>query len=117
VARLKVNTPVGQPAYLSTDQTDASLAFVNPGAPEVTSWGGNGPVVWVLDENAKRTDSLSDPAAQHPILYAIDGTTMAPLWHSPAGTLDVGGKYQTPLVVRGKAIVGTDRIQAFGVTP
>jgi hypothetical protein len=115
LARLKVVTPAGAPAYLAIDATERTLAFINPGSTVVSSSGADGAVVWVLDENAQRVTSLADPAAPHPILYAVDARTMTPLWRSAPRELAVGGKYSTPLVARGLVIVGTDRLQAFGL--
>jgi hypothetical protein len=112
VARLRVVAAQGAPAYLAVDQTDKTLAFRNPGSPVVTSDGEQNPVVWVLDENASRTASLVDSATPHPILYAIDGTTLAELWNS-AHALHLGGKYATPVIAHGTVFVVTDRVQAF----
>jgi hypothetical protein len=115
VVRLRLHTAPGQPAWLDIDQRDTALAFVNPGAPLITSYGGAGAIVWVLDENAPRVASLLDPATPHPILYAIDASTLELLWRSPDGDLDLGGKYATPTVAHGFVFVGTDRIQAYGL--
>ena len=72
----------------------------------------------VVDAGVQRTDSLttgnfSNGAAT---LYAYDALTMQPLWSSPYQQLDMGGKYNTLAVAGGVAFVGTDRIQAFGLT-
>jgi hypothetical protein len=83
----------------------------------VTSHGSTGPIVWMVDENAQRVASLTDPAAPHPVLYAVDGTTMTPLWRSPPDELDVGGKYGAPTVVHGMVFVASDRLQAYGLKP
>jgi hypothetical protein len=103
--------------YLAIDATAPAPAFVNPGSPAITSDGGDGGVVWVLDENAPRSASLVVAGARKPVLYAIDATTLEPIWRSPPDLLDVGGKYATPVVAHGFVFAGTDRIQAFGVRP
>ena len=123
VARLRVNLASGAAAYLSNDATDSELAFINPGSPVVGSDGPNGPVVWIVDQNALRTQPLLASDTNHPVLYAIDGTTMRVLFRSPddrlgapTGTpLAIGGKYVTPVVAHGVVFVGTDRVQAFGL--
>jgi hypothetical protein len=115
-ARLRVVLGPGTPAYLAVDQTNKGLAFRNPGSPVVTSQGGSGVVVWVLDENAGRAVSLVDPQAPRPVLYAIDGVTLASLWNS-GSILDVGGKYATPVIAHGTVFVVTDRVQAFALRP
>ena len=80
----------------------------------MSSQGGSGPVVWVVDENAPRTKSLAAPDAPHPVLYAFDGATMQLLYRSTPTDLDVGGKYVEPVVAHGMVFVATDRVQAFG---
>jgi hypothetical protein len=114
-ARLRVSLAPGMPAYLAVDRTENTLTFVNPGSPVVTSNGPDGAIVWVTDENATRVASLTDPAAPHPILYAVDATTMTPLWQSPPNELEVGGKYSSPTVVHGMVFVATGRLQAYGL--
>jgi hypothetical protein len=115
VVRLKVVATPGAPAYLAVDGADHELALLNTGSPVVSSNGGKDAIVWVLDENARRVASLVDPAAPHPILYALDGMTLRVLWHTSPSDLSVGGKYSVPLVARGVVMVATDRLQAFGV--
>ncbi|GAC1528017.1 MAG: hypothetical protein NVS3B10_25500 [Polyangiales bacterium] len=115
LARLQVVTEPGAPAYLRVDAYEPTLVFVNPGAPVVSSDAGRNAVVWVLDENAPRTASLLDPATPHPVLYAVDATSMRALWRSAPSQLSVGGKYATPVVAHGMVFVGTDRLEAFGV--
>jgi outer membrane protein assembly factor BamB len=117
LARLRVVTQAGAPAYLALDAFNPEVAFVNPGSPVVTSAQGQHPIVWVLDENAQRVASIADPSAPHPILYAFDGTTTQLLWRSPDGELDVGGKYNTAAIAHGIVYVATDRVQAYGVRP
>jgi hypothetical protein len=115
LARVKLVTTPGQPAYVALDRFEMSLTFINPGPPVVTSNGGHDAVVWVLDENAKRAASLVAPDTPHPILYAVDGQSMVPLWRSAPAELFVGGKYSQVTVAHGVVLVGTDRIQAFGL--
>ena len=116
-ARLVVVTSPSTSPYLAIDAYESTLAFLNPGSPVVSSDGPRDPVVWVLDENARRVDSLLDPGTPHPILYAVDGTTSSVLWTSERNArdrLNMGGKYSTVAIARGVALVGTDRLQAFG---
>jgi uncharacterized protein (TIGR03437 family) len=116
IARLKIVTPAGQPAYLAVDQYETTLSLLTPGSPVLTSNGSATPVLWVLVGNVLRTKSLVSGDAPHPILYALDPLTMQILWMSNASQLNVGGKYNTPATARGVVFVGTDRIQAFGIT-
>ena len=115
LAKLRVVAPTGAPAYLETTGYAPDVVFLNPGAPIVASDADAAAVVWVIDENAPRTASLLDPATPSPILYAFDAETLAPLWRSDDGALAKGGKYGTAVVAHGVAIVGTDRITAFGL--
>ncbi len=117
LARLRVVASPGATAYLEVDRYESTLVFINPGSPIVTSDASLNPVVWILDENAPRVASLLDPAVPHPILYAVDGTTMTVLWRSAPNELFVGGKYSSVTAARGVVFVGTDRVQAFGVRP
>jgi outer membrane protein assembly factor BamB len=114
IARLKVVTSPGQPAYLSVDQLDETLIFENPGSPVVTSNDAGDAIVWVLDENARRSAPLAGPEAPKPVLYALDALTFELLWKSRPGELHTSGKYNEPAIARGTVFVGTDRIQAFG---
>jgi mono/diheme cytochrome c family protein len=49
------------------------------------------------------------------VLYAIDAESMRLLWRSRPGELLPSGKYNEATVADGLAIVGTDRIQVFGL--
>ncbi|HEY1957426.1 MAG TPA: hypothetical protein VGH28_17530 [Polyangiaceae bacterium] len=113
IVRVRIAADAGGPAYLVQDAADTELRLVNPGSPVVSSDGGRDPIVWVVDENALRSASLLASPAQHPELYAVDGTTMQVLYRSEPGDLDVGGKYMTPVVAHGTVFVVTDRVQAF----
>lgn len=117
LARLRVVSSPGAPAYLAIDAVDHQLAFVNAGSPVVTSDHGAHPVVWILDENVPRTAGIVAPQTPRPVLYAVDGVSMKLLWKSGPADLLVGGKYSTPAVAHGTVIVGTDRIEAFGPKP
>jgi hypothetical protein len=118
LARLRVSLVAGQPAYLEPDfATNGTAVFKNPGSPIVTSHdGGQDPVVWVLDQNAQRTDPIQPNATFTPpgaILYAFDGTTLATLWQSAPGDLGPSGKYNHVVVAHGVVFVATDRVTAF----
>lgn len=115
IARLRLVTRPGEPAYLQIDQLERTLVFENPGSPVVTSNTGNEAIVWVLDENARRSMLLADPGAPQPVLYALDARTLELLWRSKPGQLHTSGKYNEPAFARGSVFVGTDRIQAFGL--
>jgi hypothetical protein len=116
LARVRVVLGSQSPAHLAIDGR-APVVFVNPGSPIVTSDGGRGAIVWVLDATARRSASLLDPATPAPVLHAIDGETMSVLYKSKAGELAIGGKYGAPVVARGVVFVGTDRVVAFGASP
>jgi hypothetical protein len=116
LARLRVVTSPGAPAYLTVDATDSDLGLFSPGSPVVTSNGTDNAIVWVLDANVYRSQPLIGSNVPHPVLYAIDATTMRLLWNSPADQLNVGGKYNAVAVARGVVFVGTDRIQAYGLS-
>jgi hypothetical protein len=114
--RLSIALSSGSSAYLKIDATDSVLSFFSPGSPVVTSNGPNNPIVWILDANVYRSDPLIGSGVHHPVLYAIDATTMNLLWSSTPDQLNVGGKYNTVAVARGTVFVGTDRIEAFGLS-
>jgi competence ComEA-like helix-hairpin-helix protein len=80
----------------------------------VSSNGSKDAIVWVLDENARRSAILTGPKAPHPVLYAIDPTTLKVLWKSDPDLLQASGKYNSPTIADGNVYVGTDRIVAFG---
>jgi len=115
LARLEIVTSPSQPAYLKIDQLEETQIFENPGSAVVTSDGGDGAIVWVLDTNVRRTAPMQGPGASRPVLYAFDALTFKLLWKSAPNELASSGKYNEPTLVRGLAIVGTDRIQAFGL--
>jgi hypothetical protein len=117
IVKLRIVLSPGSPAYLAVEASENMLGFLSPGSPWVTSNGANDAIVWVLCANLGRSASLADPAAPHPILYALDPVTLKELWSSTPSMLNVGGKYNTPGFGRGTVFVGTDRIQAFGFLP
>jgi hypothetical protein len=79
LARMHVHLAPGSPAYLETDATNTVTTFRNPGSPIVTSHdGGQDAVVWVLDQNATRTDAVVPKPGFTPsnaILYAFTPST------------------------------------------
>jgi hypothetical protein len=116
VARLRIVTSPGEAAYLALEATADEVAFLGPGSPVVTSdAAGSGALVWVLDANLPRSGPLVGPNVPHPVLYAFDGDSLRLVWRSLPDELQVGGKYNTPVIARGVVYVGTDRIQAFGL--
>jgi hypothetical protein len=117
VVRLRVVAESGVPAYLVRDAADDEIRFANPGSPVVTSDAGRSPVVWIVDQNTRRTQPLLDPATPPPILYAVDGRTMKVLWKSRPQDLEPGGKYVTPAAAHGVVYVATDRLHAFAAAP
>jgi mono/diheme cytochrome c family protein len=114
LARVRLVTRAGQPAFLRLDRVDMTQTLQNPGSPVVTSHGANGGIVWVLDPNAPRSMNLFQPDAPHAMLYAFDALTLRLLWKS-RDELFPTGKYNEPTVVDGMVLVGTDRLQAFGL--
>lgn len=115
LARVEIITRPGQPAYLEIDQLEQTQTFYNPGSPVVSSHGGKGAIVWVLDMGAPRTAALWGENAPRPVLYAFDALGLKLLWKSEPGALNTSGKYNEPTVARGVVFVGTDRIEAFGL--
>lgn len=115
LARIRIVTEPGKPAYPRVDALEKTRTFQNPGSPVVSSDGGKDATVWVLDTNAPRSASLYGPDAPKPILYAFDAATLKLLWKSAPAALQTSGKYNEPSIVDGMVLVGTDRIQALGL--
>lgn len=115
LARVALVTSPGQPAFLRVNALERSQAFENPGSPIVSSAGGAGAIVWVLDTNAPRSTPLYGEGAPKPVLYAFEAATLKLLWKSAPDQLHTSGTYNEPAVVDGLVLVGTDRIQAFGL--
>jgi hypothetical protein len=111
----KVVSSPGQPAFLNI-QAQNSQVMSLPGANIVTANGTANPIDWIVDAGVQRTDGETTFANGAPTLYAYNALTMQPLWSSAYQQLDMGGKYNTIAAARGVLFVGTDRIQAFGLT-
>ncbi|MFT3817380.1 MAG: ThuA domain-containing protein [Rubrivivax sp.] len=114
LVRLQVVDESGAAPYLQLQQRQQTEALANPGSPVISSDGARNAIVWVLDENARRSAALAGGGAPAPVLYAFDAQTLQLLWRSAPGALHTSGKYNEPLIARGQVIVGTDRLQAFG---
>jgi hypothetical protein len=117
LARLRVVAPADAPAHLALDARESETTLLLPGSAVVTSDGPRAPVVWVLDANQPRSAPLTGASVARPMLYAFDGLTLARLWQTPAGALEVGGKYASPAVARGAVLVATDRLRALTARP
>lgn len=117
LARLEITSNETTAPFLRIDAAPRDLIFRNPGVPFVSSNGARDAIVWVMDVNAPRSALLYGTEAPRPILYAIDATTLEILWRSSPGQLHPSGKYNEPIVARSTVLVGTDRIQAFGLRP
>jgi hypothetical protein len=118
LARLTVHLAPGERAYYETTfATNTTTTLRNPGSPVVSSHdGGADAVVWLLDQNSKRTapvDPILGFVPPEAIVYAFDATTLETLWRSPPGTLGPSGKYAHVVVAHGSVVVGTDRVSAF----
>jgi mono/diheme cytochrome c family protein len=114
LVRLQVVDEDGPAPHLALQQRQPDVALSNPGSPVISSDGPRQAIVWVLDENARRSAALAGSGAPAPVLHAFDAQTLQPLWRSMPGQLHTSGKYNEPLIARGQVIVGTDRLQAFG---
>jgi competence ComEA-like helix-hairpin-helix protein len=114
LVRLQLLRKAGVDPYLRLDGRAMDFVLQNPGPPVVSSNGNQDAIVWVLDENARRSALLTGPKAPHPVLYAIDPTTLKVLWKSDPDLLQASGKYNSPTIADGNVYVGTDRIVAFG---
>lgn len=114
---MRVHVVLGGPgtkAHLAVEDANPELALLNPGSPVVSSSRSMGAVVWILDENGKRTDALvPDGSVMPPVpmLYAFDALTLEVLSRTPLAA--PGGKYNHPTVAHGLVLVGTDRLSAF----
>jgi hypothetical protein len=111
----KVVAVPGQPAFLQIVAQNTQVMSL-AGANIITADGTADPIDWIVDAGVQRTDGLTSFANGAPTLYAYDALTMQPLWSSSYEQLDLGGKYNTIAAARGNVFVGTDRIQAFGLT-
>ncbi len=115
LVRLQIMSRPEQPSYLRVDQTQESMVLQNPGSPIVSSHGARSAIVWILDSNKPRSASLYGLDAPQPVLYAVDAESLRLLWRSRPGELLPSGKYNEATVADGLVIVGTDRIQVFGL--
>ena len=115
LVKLQIVTTAGKPAFMRVVQSEMLTTLHNASSPVVTSNGGRDAIVWVLDTNGKRSAPLYGPEAPLAVLYAFDATNLKLLWKSAPGQLATTGKYNEPTVLNGMAIVGTDRIQVFGM--
>ncbi len=115
IVKLRVVTTPGQPAYLAVEASQNTLGFLSPGSPWVTSSGADNAIVWVLVANVPRGCFAVRPQTCSPDpLRARSGNAAAAVGeHS---TANIGGKYNTPAFGLGRVFVGTDRIQAFGLS-
>jgi hypothetical protein len=111
----KVVAAPGQPAFLQIAAQNTQVMSLS-GANIITTNGTANPIDWIVDAGVQRTDGLTSFANGAPTLYAYNALTMQPLWSSAYQQLDLGGKYNTIAAARGNVFVGTDRIQAFGLT-
>lgn len=115
LVRLQIVSRSEEPAYLRLDRAHDSLVLQNPGSPIVSSQGARHAIVWILDSNKPRSASLYGLDAPRPVLYAVDAESLRLLWRSRPGELLPSGKYNEATVADGLVIVGTDRIQVFGL--
>jgi hypothetical protein len=110
-----VHSP-GQPAYLQIVAQNTGV-MSNPGSNLITGNGTSNEIDWVVDEGQQRTDGTTSFSDGSSVLYAYNALTLQPLWNSAYEELDVpDGKYNSIAVARGDVYVGTNRIQAFGLT-
>ncbi len=117
LARVRLVTRPGEAAYPRIDQLEMTQTLANPGSPVVTSNRGKDAILWVMDPNAPRMALLYGSRAPRPTLYAFDAKTLRLLWKSGRDDLFTSGKYNEPAIVNGLVLVGTDRLQAFGIRP
>jgi hypothetical protein len=111
----KVVATPGQPAYLQTVAANTAV-MSNPGASMITGDGTSNEILWIVDAGVQRGDSLANFSNGAPTLYAYNLLTMTPIWSSAYTDLNMGGKYNSITAARGDVFVGTNRIQAFGLT-
>ncbi len=114
LVRVRLVTSAGAPAFLRIDKAEMTQTFQNPGSPVVSSNAGRSGIVWLIDPNAPRSMNLFQPDTPRAVLYAFDALTLRLLWRS-RDELFPTGKYNEPTVVDGMVLVGTDRLQAFGL--
>jgi hypothetical protein len=111
----KVMHSPGQPAYLQVVSQNSQV-MSNPGSNLITGNGTSNEIDWIVDAGVQRTDSLTSFSNGAPVLYAYNALTMQLIWSSAYEELNMGGKYNSIAVARGNVLIGTNRIQAFGLT-
>jgi hypothetical protein len=111
----KVVASPGQPAYLQITASNNAVMSL-PGANMITGDRTANEIEWIVDAGVQRTDSLGNFSNGAPTLYAYDPITLQPLWSSAYQDVRMGGKYNTIAAARGVLFLGTDRIQAFGLS-
>lgn len=105
--------PSGKFAYvanLDTASESISEYAIDPTTGTLTSLGE------VRTRGQAVSVTISSGQCAAPVLYAIDVATMRLLWRSASGQPNVGGKHNHPTIARGVVFIGTDRIQAFGLS-
>ncbi len=106
----------GQPAYLQIVAQNTAV-MSNPGSNLITGNGTSNEIDWIVDEGQQRTDGTTSFSDGSSVLYAVNALTLQPIWSSAYEELDVpNGKYNSIAVSHGDVFVGTNRIQAFGLT-
>jgi hypothetical protein len=111
----KVVASPGQPAFLQIVTQNTQVMSLS-GANIITANGTANPIEWIVDAGVQRTNGETNFSNGAPTLYAYNALTLQPLWSSAYQQLDMGGRYNTIAAARGQVFVGTDRIQAFGLT-
>lgn len=112
IAKVRVVLTPGKPAWLEETALNTTVVMKNPGSPVVTGEGDDA-VVWVLDANALRSESLTDPMTPQPVLYAFAAKDLALLWRSADGEIRHTGKYSAPAIGNGRVYVASDKLTAF----
>lgn len=115
LAKVTIVTSPDEHAFLRVDKLDTTHTFHNPGSPIVSSNGNRDGIMWMVDQNAPRTASLFGDSPPQPILYAFDALSLELIWKSEPGELFTTGNYGEPTIVDGLVLIGTDRLQAFGL--
>ncbi|MBO9580115.1 MAG: hypothetical protein J7498_04415 [Sphingobium sp.] len=115
LAKVAVIASPGADAFLRVDKLEMTKTFHNPGSPVISSNAGRDAIIWMIDQNAPRTVNLFGTKPPQPLLYAFDAATLKPIYQSEVGQLFPTGNYGEPSVVEGMVLIGTDRLQAFGL--
>lgn len=115
VVRVRLVRQADGAPYLRVDGLATSFTLENPGPAIVSSRGDKDAVIWIFDENARRSARLTGANAPQPKLYAIDPKTLEVLWKTARGELQTSGKYNSPTIAAGNVFIATDRVVAFGL--